>query len=112
MRNAGWRFGYKTTSSGDTDWYDQGLGNFVQLGRLATNGTTTLAALFAQDAWQIDKKADDGIPGTGRIVTYKPTAAAFTPNCSLNPGPNDSNSTYNLTFNQISCALAMSVAPK
>lgn len=108
IQAAGWSFWYKN-GTGTADEYDQELLNYLAFGASIANSLTQGAAITPTDAWQVDTKVDNGMPGTGRVVSMKP---AFLANCSLNPGPADSNASYNRTFAGAACGLNMSLTLK
>jgi len=108
ITNSGWSFGFKGVTAADANLYNQDLSNFLSIGT-PTGALTQGAAITPQDAWQVDTKIDDGSPSLGRVMTMKPASLA---NCSLNPGPADSNASYNRTFTAVACSLNMSLTLK
>lgn len=58
-------------------------GNTFQFGTVRAGARMVDPAIRVEEAWNIDKKADDGIPRTGKILTWK---------SGLNPGCTTSNS--------------------
>jgi hypothetical protein len=113
IQAAGWSFWYKAATSADANLYDQDLSNFLAFGAAVTNSLTQAAAITPSDAWQVDTKVDNGLPGTGRVVSMKPAALA---NCASNPDSptdtDDTNDTYNHTFKGAACGLNMSLTLK
>lgn len=108
---AGWSFGYKadTTSAPVADQYNQGLSNFLAFGAVvAASAQTQGAALTPTDAWNVDKKIDDGKPGTGRVVTMKP---AFQTNTCADSAT-DATAIYNVSDTSTQCSLNMSLTLK
>lgn len=105
LLNTGWTFGYKAATSGDADWYDQDLSNFLAFGTVPNPATvlTQGAALTAEEAMQIDKKMDDSMPSTGRVIAMKP---AFSANCV------NGSVEYNRTAKGPNCNLNMSLTSK
>jgi hypothetical protein len=53
--------------------------HYIILGANTTNDYNNAVALGTNDAWNIDAKIDDGLPGQGTVVTYTNTAH---PNCA------------------------------
>jgi hypothetical protein len=104
---AGWSFSYKATTSGDTNQYDQDLSNFLAFGASVTNGLTQAAAITPTEAWQVDTKMDNGLPGNGRVVTLKPASLA---NCATSAV--DATADYNRTSDTVACALNLSLTLK
>ena len=106
-------FSFTSTVSGNRDLvsffldYDGDLNNFLAIGTPIVGGITQAAALTPQEAWQIDKKLDDGAPALGRIMARKPAAL---PNCATSAV--DATATYNLTNTSITCNLNISVTFK
>ncbi len=107
VQNAGWSFWYKASTSADTNQYDQDLSNFLAFGAAITNGLTQAAALTPTDAWQVDTKVDNGLPGTGRVVSLKPASLA---NCATSA--TDASAEYNRTNTSVTCALNISLTLK
>lgn len=107
VSNAGWSFGFKAATSANANDYDGDLNNFLAIGTPIVGGITQAAALTPQEAWQIDKKLDDGAPALGRIMARKPAAL---PNCATSAV--DATATYNLTNTSITCNLNISVTFK
>jgi prepilin-type N-terminal cleavage/methylation domain-containing protein len=71
----------------------------------AANGTGPIApyypVLTAAEAMEIDKKMDDGMPGTGNVLSYT-SALAATPNCASGTA---TTSTYKTTVSGNQCSL-------
>lgn len=110
ITNAGWSFGYKadTTSAPIASQYNEDLGNFLSIGApITASALTQAAALTPSEAWQVDTKIDNGLPGLGRIVTLKP---AVLTNCATSAV--DATATYNLTYERVACSLNISLRLK
>lgn len=88
MRGAGWSVGYNYYPAGDTHVYAATYGNQLWVGRMhdVAGGGYWHAAPFLTplEAFDIDSKMDDGKPGQGKIITYKPD---FHPNCASSNDP-------------------------
>lgn len=97
VQGAGYSWREWTTVSGHADMYDGYFGNLLYLGKESTTGTTTKAALAPADAYGLDKKIDDDIPGTGNIRTFHQSSTS-NPNCALGNGNQATTSSYNLTY--------------
>ena len=110
VTNAGWSFYYKAVTSADTDFYNQDLSNYLFFGSPVTNGLTQGAALTSSDAWQVDKKMDDALPASGRVMALKPSPSTITPNCTTSV--TDASAQYNLAKSGILCSLLMSITLK
>jgi len=54
---------------GSTYWYTGNYNPMILLGSISSNGETRGEVLSGSEAWGIDKKIDDGKPGTGRLRT-------------------------------------------
>ena len=102
IQGAGWSFSYKGATSNAT-YYDARLDNYLAFG--AANGTpvTEGAALTPTEAYNLDKKVDDGKPGTGRVLTLKPAALT---DCAA------SATDYAVTISAATCSLMLSLSPK
>lgn len=111
IANAGWNFAYKATTSGNADYYDQDLNNYLSLGAVITNNPIMQgAALTPAEAWQIDKKIDNGLPATGRVMALKPSPSTINPSCTTSA--TDASAAYTLTGSTNACSLAMSLTSK
>jgi prepilin-type N-terminal cleavage/methylation domain-containing protein len=75
-------------------------GNTFQFGTVRALSRMVDPAIKSQEAWNIDTKADDGSPKSGKIMTWK---------SGLNPGCTTSNSSaaanYDLASTAIACSL-------
>jgi prepilin-type N-terminal cleavage/methylation domain-containing protein len=107
LTNTGWTIYYKGTTSGDTNYYNQDLANYLAFGTPVTNAMTQGAALRPAEAWQIDKKIDNALPATGRVMAMKP---AFLADCATSA--TDATAEYKLTFRNPACGLNMSITLK
>jgi len=71
------------------------------------NAFELLGNIFdGQSAYSIDTKIDDGLPGTGRVISY-PNSSPFDNQCSTTNDP--TTAIYNLTDTQIRCSLIFKV---
>lgn len=101
ISNTGYAF-YSFSWSASTYWYDY-TGNLMTFGAdRAGNNYLQDPAIATEEAWNIDMKIDDGLPGQGKIVAHKPTSL-YTPNCTTDADP--ALSRYKLTFSGIACSL-------
>lgn len=115
LANSGWSFGYKPTTSSDNQRYDQGLDNFLAFGAAttatsatnATDGYVTIGpVLTPEEAMQLDKKIDDGLPTTGRVVSLRPSWTAP----AVSPVPNCVNvNAYKIAYKAEACSLNMKI---
>lgn len=107
---AGWGVGYDQGAATKNGNYQFNFSNFYGFGA-AQNGSSIPDAtlLKPEDAWNIDKKLDDGMPGTGFIFArdVQPddtagfgTAAA----CTTSTSSADFSGKYNLTNSSPACA--------
>ncbi len=71
VNSAGWTMHYFPPISGDASFYDGSYGNILVFGEEATGSYIFNPALRPEDAYNLDRKMDDGSPGTGNVVTYK-----------------------------------------
>lgn len=97
--NTGFTLAYSATETG---WYlllPGNYGNFMSFGK-APPGPTYLSALSPQEAYNIDLKIDEGLPGSG--VVRGPKSTAF-PNCVTTDV--SSTATYVTSYNGQSCML-------
>ncbi len=104
ITNSGWSFAYKATTSSSGVWYDQGLENYLLFGASVASSTTSGALLTPSEAWQIDKKMDDSLPGTGRVLSTALTNCVSSVTLAT--------ATYTRTTTTAQCSLAMSLTLK
>lgn len=93
-----WRHIYALLSSSAV-WIAGPWGNILVLG--GTSGANSQPVLKTHEAWNVDTKIDDGMPGLGTVMAY---------GSSVNPGCMTANATtanYNLTTTTTACALNM-----
>jgi prepilin-type N-terminal cleavage/methylation domain-containing protein len=100
--------GTGTVSAGDGGTYnaDFGINMFrFRSSTWDTNASNT-AALRPDEAWDIDKKVDDGLPGSGIVIAQKGngTTVFCTSAAGVAP-PSDVNSTYRLDINARDCVI-------
>ena len=110
ITGAGWSFYNNTALVGNTDWYAQDLGNILIFGGVISNSLNQGAVLTTNEAWQIDRKIDDGLPAFGRIVALKPSPSTITPYCTTDVV--DANAVYDQGSRGVYCSLAMSLTTK
>lgn len=66
--------------------------NWLQLGTPTTT-SSNLPALRTEEAWNVDSKMDDGMPGTGKVTTFNPT---YLGNCASSTTA--ASATYKLDY--------------
>ncbi|MFZ4540403.1 MAG: type II secretion system protein [Rickettsiales bacterium] len=101
---AGWSIAYKGATSANANEFDQDVGNSLVFGGPNGSAITQASVLTPADAKQIDTKADNGMPGTGKMIAQKTPAQ---PNCT--DGGADAVATYLRTYKQAGCSPYMSL---
>ncbi len=103
VSKAGYTFLYIPTQTGSV-WYWNGVpyGNLFIFGKEISNDYTYGGAFKPVDAYNIDKKLDDGIPGTGKVRTYRSIGYCETSGSSLNA---PASSAYYITYDSTTCNL-------
>lgn len=104
--SGGYAWSNYATKSGVSTAYDGYYGNILFFGAKYTANQTVGVILTPAEAYSIDQKMDDGIPGTGSIRTLY--GATYAPNCSTSGSVNTSPaaSAYNITaYSGIACQL-------
>lgn len=95
LNQAGWGIYYRG-GAGNFIW--QQSANFLQIGTAESNGLFA-GAVNPSEAWNIDTKVDDGIPGTGGLLgaaaTVQPCVTPVPPSGAYTDPP--ANRTYDLT---------------
>jgi prepilin-type N-terminal cleavage/methylation domain-containing protein len=69
-------------------------------------GNSSNPIITPAEAWNIDTKNDDGIPGTGRVLNYR-SDYTVTPNCTT---ATDSTARYNLSSSDTLCSVVFDYA--
>jgi prepilin-type N-terminal cleavage/methylation domain-containing protein len=107
ITNAGWTI-YNYSAFG-VDQYNltSNLKNILIFGAVSGNNLTRGMAITPTEAWQVDKKIDDTLPATGRVMTWKPMTLA---NCATSAV--DASATYKVTYADKACSLMMSIPIK
>ena len=105
---AGWSIVAKPDIAVWTGWYlnmfqPSNSNHWLQIG----NGPeiSNWAAFKPEDAWNIDSKMDDGMPGQGNITTYNPSS--YNVNCASSTTA--ATATYMVSQTGIYCTLHMGI---
>jgi prepilin-type N-terminal cleavage/methylation domain-containing protein len=85
-------FGTKTITNVSTLW-DGDYGNVIEF---RNNDATNWVTLLPEEMWNIDTKLDDGRPGSGSVVSYKPAHQA---NCATDA------TSYKLLHTSAACSI-------
>lgn len=97
--NAGWSARYIGNFGGDAFRYALDYGHYFHFGGYISNGEMAGTLLKPEEAWNIDLKADDGMPGQGKIVIR------YWPSCTNSTAFNDYLGTYKLDVPTPLCSL-------
>ena len=89
---------------GDAQWYNGSYRTMIFFGGQTSASETSAAILTAEEAWGIDTKTDDGIPGLGIIRTFNNDASCV----SATGVANQLTATYNLQADGEACSLIYS----
>lgn len=92
VANAGWSFIYIDPADGSGSLYAGSYGNVLYFGTVAANDYTYEGALLPEDAYNLDRKMDDGSPAAGRVLTHNDTSCV-------------SGSEYRVNYHQPDCML-------
>lgn len=93
---AAWTVFYRTALAGSANWFAVSASHVLMLTH------PSAAILKPEDAWNIDTKQDDGLPGTGKIIVYKDTTGSCTTATNTAP-PSDVGATYMLSATNKEC---------
>lgn len=86
--------------AGDTARFPADYGSVLKFGIDNGGGQTDKMVLTPAETWGIDQKIDDGLPGKGRVMTYKGTHSLAS-NCNDSDDPDISK--YSLNNDAIAC---------
>ncbi|MBN8544019.1 MAG: prepilin-type N-terminal cleavage/methylation domain-containing protein [Alphaproteobacteria bacterium] len=99
ITNGGWGAFFQDMSAGDADNFAINYGNVMVLGgEIATNWNWNMV-LNPEEAWNIDMKIDDGMPGAGSIIATNRTS------CANSTSVADYAATYQLSQKNKICSL-------
>ena len=102
LSGAGYSFESFPNYAGDSARYPKHYASVLKFGLDNNGGQTDKAALVPKEAWGIDKKIDDGLPGTGTVMTYRPTHALGV-NCATDADPDVAE--YQLDYVDLGCQM-------
>jgi prepilin-type N-terminal cleavage/methylation domain-containing protein len=85
-----------------TNYYTGSYNNILVFGNIITKKLTYGPILTPDQAASLDRKIDDGVPGTGNVRTMLPTST-YAPSCAV--GSTASTSTYNTSSSGVLCSL-------
>lgn len=108
MSNARWTVSaYGAPHTGSISIFGGDWHNYMTLNAVGfATGTSGTAALKAEEAWNIDTKMDDGVPGIGKIVANKGlTMGNYCTSAANIIAPGDAGATYMLTRTAKECYL-------
>lgn len=103
--NSGWFAGYLDNSGGTVpETYRIDYGNYLMFGTDTADEETYDPALTPAEAYAIDLKMDDGLPGKGLVIgrSWNDTCASADDGGS---SPNDRKASYNKADDSTQCAL-------
>jgi prepilin-type N-terminal cleavage/methylation domain-containing protein len=100
--SSGYTWYYVGTSSGHTQWFDGFTGNHLYVGGEAGTTVTNTPIFTPAEAYVIDTKLDDGMPGLGVVRTYN---TGSHPNCTNGAAAATTTATYTTTYTGIACML-------
>ncbi len=80
-------------------WYAGDYGNFFVFGTKWPTGFTNGPAIKPEEAWNIDTKMDDGLPGRGKVMPVNHGT------CTLSTSQTDYTSGYDLALSGNQCGL-------
>ncbi len=103
ISKAGYCFHPGQTLSGNSTYWDGTYSNGVYAGKETTNFINDGNALKPADAFNIDKKIDDGIPGIGKVRSIYASIGSCATSGSAYNAP--SASAYYITNDSIACGL-------
>lgn len=99
--NGGWRaWTGNATGGGSTNSYEVSYINSFELGAPIENSSTSGPLLTPEEAWNVDQKMDDGIPGMGKVV-----ARYWDDACATATSNTDYDAPYKLSDDSVQCAL-------
>lgn len=102
LGNGGWFAANAMTAASHAHLFDGTYTTRLIFGAKVPNTTTSGPIMTADEQWNIDKKIDDEIPGSGRIMAFK-SSSTQTPGCTTSDDP--MTATYSLSSSGILCSI-------
>jgi prepilin-type N-terminal cleavage/methylation domain-containing protein len=99
LSGTAYAWAYYGTLSGGPNLYDGYYGNSLHFGTALTTTVPSTFALTPSEAYAIDLKIDDGIPGTGNLLSYHTSTGCNTGNTAAT----GASSVYLATSSAIAC---------
>ena len=100
MNNAGFTLRWVGSTTADPYFDNSDYGHVIVFGTPTTNTITSGAILTPEEAWSMDSKNDDGLPGTGKIRSYNNSAQADCANSDVT-----TTAEYETTITSTECNL-------
>ena len=91
--------------SGDTSYFDGTYGNLYEYGGAAANNDPTSPVFLPAEAWDIDVKLDDGVPGIGKVVARDVNGFTGTNCTSATASNQQATATYYMAGKTKQCVL-------
>jgi prepilin-type N-terminal cleavage/methylation domain-containing protein len=104
LSNGGWSAYNNSVSAGSTLTFAGTYDNTLTFGTKITDSITLGPILKPEEAWNIDTKIDDSMPGTGKIWGRSSIAWATTGSCTTATGLADYAGQYNLSSSTVACS--------
>lgn len=105
MSNAGWGVGFLGNYGGDGFAYRTNMGNIFGFGNTSAGNLPIGNNLRPEEAWNLDIKLDDGVPGTGRLLVRDTFGFGDPASCTLSANNTDTSAAYRLTNTIPACSL-------
>lgn len=106
IASTGWAFSYMGTFAGDAATYALDYGNTFWFGAIPLpNHRPQSGAIMPEEAWNLDTKSDDGLPGQGKVVARTDFAWGNAAGCTTSTTQTDLAGTYALNRTGKVCAL-------
>jgi prepilin-type N-terminal cleavage/methylation domain-containing protein len=102
---SGWSVRYIYQYPGDVVTFANDYRNMYNLGAINPGDTLLGAALNPTEAWNVDMKMDDGLPGTGKIVPRSIFSWGHANACTLATSQTDYAAGYNVSSKPAACSL-------
>lgn len=106
IQQSGFSFFYRN-DAGSTTTYVANLGNQLAYGGVVANSKPTTAILTPVDAFSMDTKMDDGVPGTGKWIANSTGSAVWgnAAACTTSTSNTDYTGAYRTTISDVaSCS--------
>ena len=102
LKGSGFGVIYAGIKSSNSYYYDGNYGHVFVFGAYKSNDLPVSSVITGSEAYNMDTKFDNGLPASGKILSWKQGAATYVPNCTT---ASNSSSVYQASTTSNVCSL-------